>query len=69
MERPVTWKNAFRDLETELCDARNMARITAFYIADDCTDPECSPSLSVIPRVLWRTFTRSGPRFLTSWPR
>jgi hypothetical protein len=40
MERPVTWQNAFRDLESELCDARNMARITAYYIADDCSDPE-----------------------------
>jgi hypothetical protein len=40
MERPVTtWQDAFFDLESELCDARNMARLTAF-IVEDCSDRE-----------------------------
>lgn len=38
-ERPVSWQNAFSDLESELCDARNMARLTAF-IVEDCSDRE-----------------------------
>ncbi len=39
MERPVSWHDAFVDLESELCDARNMARLTA-YIVEDCSDRE-----------------------------
>jgi hypothetical protein len=35
----AVWKNAFMDLESELCDARNMERLTAFII-DDCSDPD-----------------------------
>jgi hypothetical protein len=40
MERPITtWRDAFSDLESELCDARNMARLMAYAI-EGCTDRE-----------------------------
>jgi hypothetical protein len=39
MEMPVAWQDAFFDLESELCDARNMATLMA-YIIEDCSDRE-----------------------------
>jgi hypothetical protein len=39
MEKPDTWYSAFRALEGELYDARNMAEISAFII-DSGPDPK-----------------------------